>query len=43
MAAVSDIGALPEGLDGILGLSFLSKVSLGNGMSLTLKGVIFNI
>eukprot|EP00804_Cyclotella_cryptica_P010113 CCRYP_019284-RA/>CCRYP_019284-RA protein AED:0.05 eAED:0.05 QI:121/1/1/1/0.5/0.33/3/115/488 len=25
MAAVNDIGALPEGLDGILGLSFLSK------------------
>ena len=26
MAAVNDIGALPEGLDGILGLSFLNKV-----------------
>ena len=27
MAAVNDIGALPDGLDGILGLSFLNKVS----------------
>jgi hypothetical protein len=26
VAAINDIGALPEGLDGILGLSFLSKV-----------------
>lgn len=25
MAAINDIGALPEGIDGILGLSFLSK------------------
>jgi hypothetical protein len=27
MAAINDIGALPDGLDGILGLSFLNKVS----------------